>query len=194
MAAERAAARALTFIAASQRRDGSWIPLWFGNEHADDQHNPVYGTARVLLGLEAALVVDNGIAGRCRRAAIEYLVAAQNQDGGWGGTHGAPSTIEETGLAVAALSAVADEDVTGVRDAVGRGAGWISTTVIGPIEAAPIGLYFAQLWYYEELYPLVFALEGLTAARKAQIPDPKSQRDPKSQIPEPNAEVTSPST
>ena len=22
--------------------------------------------------------------------------------------------------------------------------------------AAPIGLYFAHLWYYEELYPLIF--------------------------------------
>ena len=30
---------------------------------------------------------------------------------------------------------------------------------------SPLGLYFARLWYYEELYPLVFALEGLAGAR-----------------------------
>ena len=35
------------------------------------------------------------------------------------------------------------------------------------LSAAPIGLYFARLWYYEELYPLVFALSGLGAMRSA---------------------------
>jgi len=25
-------------------------------------------------------------------------------------------------------------------------------------ESAPIGFYFAKLWYYESLYPVVFAL------------------------------------
>ena len=28
---------------------------------------------------------------------------------------------------------------------------------------APIGFYFAVLWYYEELYPLIYALGGLAA-------------------------------
>jgi squalene-hopene/tetraprenyl-beta-curcumene cyclase len=31
--------------------------------------------------------------------------------------------------------------------------------------AAPIGLYFARLWYWETFYPLIFAVEGLRAAR-----------------------------
>ena len=35
--------------------DGTWIPLWFGNEHAPDEDNPVYGTARVLPGLDSSL-------------------------------------------------------------------------------------------------------------------------------------------
>jgi hypothetical protein len=26
---------------------------------------------------------------------------------------------------------------------------------------APIGLYFAKLWYYEDLYPVVFALSAI---------------------------------
>ena len=35
----------------SQRPDGAWVPLWFGNEHAADEENPVYGTSRVVLDL-----------------------------------------------------------------------------------------------------------------------------------------------
>jgi squalene-hopene/tetraprenyl-beta-curcumene cyclase len=31
----------------------------------------------------------------------------------------------------------------------------------GSWDPAPIGFYFAVLWYYEELYPLCFALGGL---------------------------------
>jgi squalene-hopene/tetraprenyl-beta-curcumene cyclase len=33
---------------------------------------------------------------------------------------------------------------------------------------APIGLYFARLWYSETLYPLIFAVEGLKAARQSR--------------------------
>ena len=32
---------------------------------------------------------------------------------------------------------------------------------------APIGLYFAKLWYYEKLYPLIFAAGGLARQRTA---------------------------
>ena len=28
-------------------------------------------------------------------------------------------------------------------------------------QAAPIGLYFAKLWYYERLYPLIFTVAAL---------------------------------
>jgi squalene-hopene/tetraprenyl-beta-curcumene cyclase len=31
----------------------------------------------------------------------------------------------------------------------------------GSWNPAPIGFYFAVLWYYEELYPLCYALAGL---------------------------------
>ncbi|MEO8259937.1 MAG: hypothetical protein ABI868_21510 [Acidobacteriota bacterium] len=30
---------------------------------------------------------------------------------------------------------------------------------------------FARLWYYEELHPLVFAVEGLAAARALNFPE-----------------------
>ncbi|MBL4559647.1 MAG: hypothetical protein JKX79_01545, partial [Labilibaculum sp.] len=32
---------------------------------------------------------------------------------------------------------------------------------LSDIKAAPIGLYFASLWYFEDMYPLVFASSAL---------------------------------
>jgi squalene-hopene/tetraprenyl-beta-curcumene cyclase len=80
------------------------------------------------------------------------------------------SSIEETGVVLAALGrSVADGDAQGISDAVGRGAGWLVDADVGAETAAsPVGLYFARLWYFEEMYPLVFALEGLAAARKVR--------------------------
>src|SRR5262249_32940297 len=45
---EKRIERALGYLARTQRPDGSWLPLWFGNQHAPDDENPTYGTARVL--------------------------------------------------------------------------------------------------------------------------------------------------
>ncbi len=50
MRTERATRRAVRFLKRAQREDGAWIPLWFGNQGAPDDANPVYGTARVLEG------------------------------------------------------------------------------------------------------------------------------------------------
>ena len=38
------------------------------------------------------------------------------------------------------------------------------STQAEPPEASPIGLYFARLWYHEDLYPEIFAISGLAAA------------------------------
>ena len=85
-------------------------------------------------------------------------------EGGWGGDRGAPSSIEETALAVQALAG----DAAGSRDALQRGVDWlIEATAKGQnVPASPIGLYFAKLWYYEELYPLIFATGALIQARR----------------------------
>jgi squalene-hopene/tetraprenyl-beta-curcumene cyclase len=163
------AERAVKFLAASQRTDGTWIPLWFGNENAPEEDNPSYGTARVLLGLQSTLA-QTDLAATCRRLAVRWLLDAQNPDGGWGGSRAVSSSIEETGVVLTALGpSAADGDEPQITAAVARGAEWlIAATAEGrEAAAAPLGLYFARLWYYEELYPLVFALQGLARVRGA---------------------------
>jgi squalene-hopene/tetraprenyl-beta-curcumene cyclase len=163
-------ARAVKFLAASQRKDGSWIPLWFGNEHAPDEDNPTYGTARVLLGLQGTQAAPD-LAAHCRVHAVRWLLEAQNADGGWGGSRAVSSSIEETGVVLSALGpAAAAGDECQIVAAVTRGRQWlIDTTAEGTeTQASPVGLYFARLWYYEELYPMVFALQGLAMMPASQ--------------------------
>jgi squalene-hopene/tetraprenyl-beta-curcumene cyclase len=39
-------------------------------------------------------------------------------------------------------------------------------------EPSPIGFYFAKLWYYEKLYPLIFTVSALGQALRAFLPQP----------------------
>ncbi len=172
-----AARRALSFLAATQRADGAWIPLWFGNEGAPDEDNPTYGTARVLVALQSSLVDEEPRTAACRRLAVQWLVNVQNPDGGWGGNRDVPSSIEETGLVLAALGrSSADGDERRIVEAARRGAQWRGGATSAGTEtpAAPLGLYFARLWYYEELYPLVFALAGLASVRQSGVAGPSA--------------------
>ncbi len=158
----RARERALRYLASSQRTDGAWLPLWFGNEATSDQENPVYGTAQVLVGLAGE--ADSRTVRTARDRGVEFLLAAQNPDGGWGGGRGVASSIEETSLAVEALCAIPDGGGA-VEFAARRGGAWLvdATRDVESVRASPIGLYFARLWYFEELYPLVFATGALGA-------------------------------
>lgn len=155
----------LAYLSREQRPDGSWLPLWFGNQHAKDDINPVYGTARVL-----AAYRDLGLAESpaCQRG-IAYLLAVQNTDGGWGGAEDCPSSVEETALAVEVLLDLASDD------SVQRGLLWLIDAVESGRfrEPSPIGFYFAKLWYYEKLYPLIFTVAALGRAvsnSKFQVP------------------------
>jgi len=156
----RAIASATSYLARTQNADGSWAPLWFGNEHAPSEENRTYGTARTAVALAGPATPL-----QCR--ALEWLRTAQNSDGGWGGAPGTFSSIEETALAVHALS-IAMHDGASVSS-IQKGVQWLITaTDRGTRTAvAPIGLYFARLWYFEELYPLMYSTGALIRARIA---------------------------
>lgn len=79
--------------------------------------------------------------------------------------HGYPS-VEETAWAVEALAAFAQKGGTfspAEAETFVRGAECLARMILAERwrDPAPVGLYFARLWYYEELYPLVFSLGGL---------------------------------
>ena len=164
-----AADRALAYLKGQQSPHGAWAPLWFGNQDAPAEENPVYGTARVVAALEALERDGIEVAGHMRARGTAYLLSAQNEDGGWGGAAGVASSIEETALAVYALAQGAAREPA--RAAIERGAAWlIERTREGTaFQPAPIGLYFAKLWYSERLYPAIFTVAALQRVRALEI-------------------------
>ena len=71
--------RGVRFLNRNQRADGSWLPLWFGNQDNQNDENPVYGTSRVLIAAKTGSFDPKSIAAGC-----EFLLRSQNTDGGWG--------------------------------------------------------------------------------------------------------------
>jgi squalene-hopene/tetraprenyl-beta-curcumene cyclase len=222
---------AMQYLCAKQNADGSWSPLWFGNQDHPTEDNPVYGTAKVLMAYRDLGLIESPEA----QHGVAWLVANQNADGGWGSgvwsnarnvdskrrvnigveslgepvlstKYSVPSTqpepdstnaripnpqsairnlqssLEETSLAVEALlAALPPTDLrspisdlptpdprppTPVTAAVTRGLAWLIDRMEHDEhrQPAPIGFYFAKLWYYEKLYPLIFATAALGRA------------------------------
>jgi len=207
--------RGLRYVRKCQHTDGSWSPLWFGNQDRPDEDNPVYGTAKVLLAYRDLGLMDSPEA----RRGVAWLLANQNEDGGWGsGVWGRAvelkiekcklqiancdprhpssdsssignlqlpitnlqSSIEETALAVEALLAACPSPQPPVPSpisaAVARGLAWLMDRVEAGEhrQPAPIGFYFAKLWYYERLYPLTFTVAALGRACRQFAREPFS--------------------
>lgn len=162
---QMATERALAYLRKTQSSMGSWVPLWFGNEHAESEENPVYGTAQVTnylcaderLALEGqAMLVKAG----------SFLLRCQQEDGGWGGDAKGKTSIEETAVAIQALAVLNKRAIMEVPlEALDRGITWLMrrTEEGARFDASPIGLYFARLWYYEEVYPVIWTLAALRA-------------------------------
>jgi squalene-hopene/tetraprenyl-beta-curcumene cyclase len=163
--------RMLNYLQKHQRQDGSWLPLWFGNQHTADHTNPVYGTAKVLTYLNDALShgwFDSPTDQKLRRLiqlGEQFLLNVQNGDGSWGGGKAIPGTIEETALAISALAGKKHDKAC---QAAFR---WLDQTyTTDGLKASPIGLYFASLWYDEKLYPLTAYMEALARVLECSLP------------------------
>ena len=156
--------RMLRYLRRSQRTDGAWIPLWFGNQWDPVEENPVYGTARVVIALRG--LRPFGVPGidRLLCRGLAWLRSAQRADGAWGDRAGMRPSVEESAMALAALAP------DGWDEAVERGAGALLRLTDGgrAFPEAPIGLYFARLWYSERLYPRVFAVHALGVLSRTQ--------------------------
>lgn len=155
-----------SYLREAQTEAGAWVPLWFGSQRTADGKNPVFGTARVLRAFTAAQLFQDAAA----RRGVEFLLSAQNSDGSWGSDAGISGTLEETALAVDSLLDYA-ETVWGAglstnrpEEACAKGVAYLTTRINEselPLPAAPLGLYFASLWYSERLYPLIWTTAAL---------------------------------
>ena len=135
--------------------------MWFGHQFNADEENPLYGTAKVVLALKELghLASEFGTRG------LNWLLQNQNPDGGWSGRKGLASSIEETGLAVEALAGLENAE-----PAVNSGLEWLIERINNgsATEPTPIGFYFAKLWYFERLYPIIFAAAAMRRCVQAK--------------------------
>lgn len=152
-----AARRGLAWLLAQQRPDGSFTSAKTDRRPAQCKSFP---TDSAELG--AAEAVSSG------RAAGPEADCSRTASAHGTGDRG---TVEETALAIEALlggwEAASGPSVEGaIVDALCRGLEWLVCRVERGEhrQAAPIGLYFAKLWYYEELYPLTFTVAALGRA------------------------------
>jgi squalene-hopene/tetraprenyl-beta-curcumene cyclase len=171
--------RGVRFLQNVQRPDGTWLPLWFGHQFNEDDENPLYGTSRVV----RALGTIGEESSDCCQKAVRWLLDNQNVDGGWSARRGLESSVEETGLALDSLASLrkwpdtnagtsqrmpdTTVSATCLSNSLDRAAQWLAARVnAGTLDQpTPIGFYFARLWYFEDLYPVIFAAAGLNRWR-----------------------------
>lgn len=173
----RAIDRGIRYLEKNQRDDGSWLPLWFGNQDEPEEENPVYGTAKVLAAFFELNLLDSPVA----QAGLQWLKSSQNRDGSWGGGISAAESIqvngvkneigtvtgsvEETALALDALLFEQNslQNNSSNRESIENGLHWLVKAVETDCFQIdwPIGFYFAKLWYHERLYPQIFTVAAL---------------------------------
>ena len=159
----RSITRMRSWLDKTMTDEGSWNPLWFGDQEATSQFrveglefrveaNPVYGAATIIDYMKTAgitLTLD----------AKDFLLKCQNPDGGWGGNRGVPSKVTLTAKAIGALRHFLPETDEAIRRAVDYLYVRYETGTLYSRE--PIGLYFSRLWYSEDLYNPIYILTAL---------------------------------
>ena len=147
--------RMTSWLEKTMAKDGSWNPLWFGDQDASDEKNAVYGAATIIdylknCGAETPLPTTQ---------VLRFLMDSQNSDGGWGGNKGVTSKVTLTAKAIGALSHFRPD----TDEAIIRGIDYLyKRHEMGTLyNREPIGLYFSRLWYSEELYNLTYLISAL---------------------------------
>ena len=132
----RAKKRIVRYLQRVQRPDGSFIPLWFGDQTHPAKEAPEYGSAVVLSHLDGA---DLPFLEKTRA----YLRSVRGADGLW-------KTVCVSARCAAALKLDGE---------------FLKPFAAHPeaLPAEPIGLYFAHLWYSEELYAPIFLAKAVNA-------------------------------
>ena len=169
-AIDKAIRRAVFFLESNQFKNGYWLPLWFGNQHAANDENPIYGTSKVLEGLLSLESPHDQKVSHMLEKGQKWLLEQQNPDGGWGGILNTASTNEETALCISVIAQVLKirrfdnpRTTTKCEEALSRGLKWLLPRIENNAYqmVSPIGFYFAKLWYFEAMYPLVFVAGAL---------------------------------
>ena len=158
-----AIARAVDYLVAHQREDGSWYGRW-GVNH-------VYGTFLALRGLRAS---GTTTANAAMEKAARWLRAIQNPDGGWGESCASydqhsfvaeASTPSQTAWGLLGLDAAGDNGSTAVE----RGIEWLLTHQDSSgswDENLCTGTGFPNVFYLNfHLYRLYFPLLALAKIR-----------------------------
>lgn len=156
-------ARMKSWLAKTMMDEGSWNPLWFGDQEATSQFrveglefkveaNPVYGAATIIDYMKTAGIT-------LTLAPKDFLLKCQNPDGGWGGNRGVPSKVTLTAKAIGALRHFLPETDEAIRRAVDYLYARYEAGTLYSRE--PIGLYFSRLWYSEDLYNPIYILTAL---------------------------------
>ena len=130
----RAKQRIIRYLQAVQRPDGSFIPLWFGDQTNPAKEAPAYGSAVVLSHLSGENLPF-------LEKTHDYLRSTRGADGLWGTICVSARCAVALNMDGLFLKSYADHPET------------------LPLE--PIGLYFAHLWYSEGLYAPVFLAKAV---------------------------------
>ena len=161
-----ASVKALRFLKTAQHEDGTWLPLWFGNQSESDDGNPTYGTTQVERAFADLQAKDHA---RADSPGLMWLLSVQRTDGSWSGGVKGGSSVEETALATGTLARFSKQTAESA-DSIRHATDWLLRRVEEDTwtQPAPIGFYFAKLWYYERMYPMVFTVAALEAVARLE--------------------------
>lgn len=162
------AQRGVAWLIGQQEPGGSWFGRW-GVNH-------VYGTGAAVPALVAAGIEPTA---PCIVRAVEWLLAHQNEDGGWGEDPRSydelewigrgPSTASQTAWALLALHAAREGQGERCAEAIERGVGWLIATQRadgGWDEPQYTGTGFPSDYYINyHLYRLAFPMMALGRCR-----------------------------